>query len=154
MKRLMLASAAAAIAFSFVGVASASASNGAATHFTAAYYGLPSTAYYACSGNRIVSNGAGVKDVETCTISGGVAGFAAGTYKSDPSLPAPTSGVCKGGALGYVPFLGVLVGSTVKQTFCFLSDYDNAAATKWTMTFSDNGTSPDTWTVDYVAYYN
>jgi len=149
MRRLLLACTASALAFSFVGLTSASASNGASTHYTAAGPFTPGTTA-SCSGNRIVSNGAGVKDVETCVISGNLAGYVAGTYKSDPSLHA-TYGGCVGVAVGIIPFLVPLLGGPLT---CWFSDFDGAGATRWTLTFADNGTSPDTWTLSLVAYYN
>jgi hypothetical protein len=154
MKRLILACAASALAFSVICVASASASasSGASTHFTAGYPGTPGT-FWSCSGNHIVSNGAGAKDTETCVVSGDVTGYVAGTYKSDPSLGLGTGG-CAGVAVGFVPFLLELDGFPPTDVACWFSDFNGAGATKWTMSFSHNGTSPDTWTLSLVAYYN
>jgi hypothetical protein len=155
-KRLILASVASVMALSFIGVASASAApNGASTHYTAGpFYGATPGANWTCAGNRIVSNGAGTKDVESCLISGDTSGYVAGTYKSDPKLGVGVGGPCNGLAVGFIPFINELLGIPTNQVACWYSDFDGAGATKWTLTFADNGTSPDTWTLSIVAYYN
>jgi hypothetical protein len=150
MKRFILACAVSALAFSFLGVASASASSGAATHYTAAFSNVeinPGVFVSAtCSGNRIVNNGGGTKDVETCIYTGDTSAFVAGTYKSTEIQSSP--GFCMGYAVGVIPFF--FGGSSA----CWSSDYDGQLASSWKLSFAPAGGSPGTWINDIVAYYN
>ena len=135
MKKLMLLAVA---VFALTGLGVATASNGAqVTHFTATYV---NGATWTCSGSHIVKSGNGanfIKDSETCVLSGNTAGFLAGTYANG----GPCA-VAFGPNVGNFPPFGCVI---------FLSDYNGATATSWTIGVTDNGDG--TLTADIVAYY-
>jgi len=152
MKRLIASLAAVVLGVvTFGGTASAGTPQGASTHYTLSFsnfyvdYGVAWNG--TCSGNRIVNNGGGTKDVETCTITGNTSTIVAGTYKSTTIAP-PSLGYCVGYAIGSIPFVFENTPS------CWLSDFDGRGASSWKQTFAPVGGSPGTWTDDIVAYYN
>jgi hypothetical protein len=152
MKRLIASLAAVVLGVvTLGGAASAVTPQGASTHYTSTFsnfyvdYGVAWNG--TCSGNRIVNNGGGTKDVETCTITGDTSTIVAGTYKSTGIAP-PSLGYCVGYAVGSIPFI------FENAPACWASDYDGQFASSWKLSFAPGGGSPGAWTEDIVAYYN
>lgn len=123
MKKIFAAMVAALLMVALVS-STAFASNGKATQFTATY--PVGAATWTCSGVHIVNKT--IKDSETCVISGDTTGYLAGTYTGAP--------------VGAFPPYGSIT---------WLSDFNGALATTWTITMTDNGDG--TFTANIVAYY-
>lgn len=113
----------------FYGDQSPTPGNGVATPYTITFgpplYPGPT---WSCWGSRVV-NGNGVKDSETCVLSGDTSGVAAGTFSGDP--------------------YGDLFGTPQVR---WASSFDVQMATRWTITVTDNGDG--TFTAAIVAFYS
>jgi len=97
--------------------------NGSATPFKATY---GDETFWTCSGARVV-NANGIKDSETCVLTGDTSWVIAGRYSGDP------------------------IGDTPPFDSSWGSDYDGTGATSWTFNVVDN--RDGSFTIQIVAYY-
>src|SRR5690242_5466560 len=126
------------------------ASNGAATPFKLQYPGT-ATSTWSCAGAHVVSK-VGIKDSESCLITGDVSPYVAGTFTSGQVCPAN----------GNPPYPPAVVGTTVCGQFppfttpeepaFWISDFNGNIATNWTIVMRNNGDG--TFTADVVSRYS
>jgi hypothetical protein len=146
MKRFLVGIIAAAVAIGF-GTMTVPASTGAATPFKLQYLGTDSSTW-TCAGAHIV-NKAGIKDSETCAVTGDTSPYIAGTFTSGEICPNtgqyPPS-IRGTRACGELPPY-----SAPGQPAWWLSDFDAQPATSWTVVMTMN--RDGTFKVDIVARY-
>ena len=142
MKRFVVSLVVAAVACFGFGGATASASEEAThTKFSITY--PVGGATWTCSGTRFV-NDDGMRDKETCLITGDLTGYSRGTFSSDPRLTGTLAG-CPAPA-----GIGIVFGFKT----CWGSDFDGALATSWTQKFTHKRAVPDAFTFRLTAFYN
>ncbi len=111
----------AAIILAVPAAASASANN---AHFTAQYFEYTDTGIpvlWTCAGEHIDNNGAGIKEEETCALSGpGTASYVPGTYSGNPA--------------------GTFPGYPGTNNNYWYSDYNGQLATSYTVTVNGSST--------------
>jgi hypothetical protein len=146
MKRFLVGIMTAVVAIGF-GTMSVYASNGKATPFKVQYLGTD-TSTWTCAGAHVVNN-AGIKDSETCTITGDTSPYVAGRFTSGeicPSTDQYPPSIQGTPACGELPPY-----SAPYLPAWWLSDFNAHPAISWTVVMKRNGDG--TFTADAVSYY-
>jgi hypothetical protein len=147
MKRFLVGIIAATVAIGF-GTMTVSASTGAATPFKVQYLATD-TSTWTCAGAHIV-NKAGIKDSETCAVTGDTSPYIAGTFTSGEICPSNDQYYPR--SIQGTPACGELPPySAPGLPAWWLSDFNAHPATSWTVVMTMN--RDGTFKAAIVAHY-